>query len=97
VSGDDPVSWFVIEPGWKVTAAGGEQIGHVESIIGDTGKDIFNGLAVATGLLRKARYVPAELVTEITEGNVHLSISERDADSLAPYDEPPPSEEFLAP
>ena len=93
----DPVSWLVIEPGWEVVAAEGSSVGTVRDVVGDTGKDIFNGLAVATGLLRKARYVPAELVTEITEGNVHLSISERDADSLAPYDEPPPSEEFLAP
>ena len=97
MSDADPVSWFLIEPGWKVTGADGSDIGRVESIVGDTGKDIFNGLAVATGLLRKARYVPAELVAQITEGEVSLSVSGHDAEQLGDFDEPPPSEEFRAP
>ena len=27
---DDPVSWFLIEPGWKVVDAGGEGVGSVD-------------------------------------------------------------------
>ena len=69
----DPVSWFVIEAGWKVVDAAGNEIGKVESVIGDSTEDIFNGLKVATHLLGKAEYVPAENVGEITEGRVQLA------------------------
>ena len=68
----DPVSWLVIEPGWKVLDPTGETIGHVAEIVGDKGADIFNGLKISTGLLSGSHYVPAERVTEIREGSVAL-------------------------
>ena len=88
----DPVSWLVIERGWKVLAADGEEIGKVEEVVGDSGRDIFDGLTLATGLFSRARYVPAEEVTEIVDGAVKLSISPADVEALSEYDEPPPSE-----
>lgn len=91
----EPVSWLLIEPGWKVVAADGSEIGHVREVVGDTGKDIFDGLAVSSGLLAKARYVPAESVGTITEGRVQLHLGPDAADRLDPFDEPPPSEEIL--
>ena len=53
----DPVSWLVIEPGWKVLDANGDEVGRVEEVIGDSGVDIFNGLSISKGLLaaRRAR------------------------------------------
>ena len=93
----DPVSWLVIEPGWEVVDASGEPVGKVHETVGDTGDDIFNGLAVTPGMLRAARYVPAEVVGEIEEGRVHLTISRDDFDKLDDHDEPPASEQFLAP
>jgi hypothetical protein len=90
----EPVSWLLIERGWKVEAADGSEIGTVEETVGDSGLDIFNGLTVATGLLRKARYVPAELVAEISEGTVRLSIGPDDAERLDEHREPPPSEQI---
>jgi hypothetical protein len=30
MSEGDPVAWYLIEQGWKVVDAGGEEIGHVE-------------------------------------------------------------------
>jgi sporulation protein YlmC with PRC-barrel domain len=70
----DPVSWFLIERGWKVVDAQGEHIGRIEEVVGDTEDDIFNGLAVSSGLLGKPRYVPAEQVGEITDGQVQLTL-----------------------
>jgi len=70
----DPVSWFVIEPGWKVLAAEGGEVGKVDEVAGDSGLDIFDGLAVAASLIGKPRYVPSEVVAEITEGEIRLSI-----------------------
>ena len=68
----DPVSWKVVERGWAVRGAGGDDLGKVEDVLGDPDADIFHGLAVATGLLGRVQEVPAERVTEIREGEVVL-------------------------
>ena len=31
----DPVSWLMIEPGWRVEAADGEEVGRVLEVTGD--------------------------------------------------------------
>jgi hypothetical protein len=84
----DPVSWFLIRPGWKVVAADGHEIGRVDEVAGDDTHDIFDGLAVATSPLGKPRYVPAEQVASIEEGTVHLSLSREQSDQLGEYLEP---------
>jgi hypothetical protein len=84
----DPVSWLLIEPGWKVLAADGSEVGQVDEVAGDSNEDIFNGLAVATSAVGKPRYVPAEQVAEITEGAVRLSLSAEEAERLGEYLEP---------
>jgi hypothetical protein len=91
----DPVSWFVIERGWKVVSADGTEIGTVDETVGDSGHDIFDGLTVKTGLLDKPRYVPAELVGTITEGRVELKLPADEARSLRPYDQPAAVEEIV--
>lgn len=93
----DPVSWLVVEPGWRVVAADGAAVGTVKDVIGDTGKDIFNGLSVAAGLLKRPKYVPAEQVAEIVEGEVHLGIGKEQFGQLAEHEEPPASAEILPP
>ena len=92
----DPVSWFMIEPGWIVLDAHGEEVGSVDEIAGDSSDDIFNGLSISTGLLGAPRYVPAEVVGVITEGTVQLRLSADEVNNLGEYEEPPPSEEFQA-
>jgi hypothetical protein len=86
----------VIEPGWRVIAADGSEIGRVEEVVGDTGSDIFNGLAVSSGLLAKARYVPAERVAEIREGAVRLDLPPSAINGLDEHESGPPSAEFRA-
>jgi hypothetical protein len=93
----DPVSWYVIERGWGVVGSDGEALGKIEETIGDSTHDIFDGLSVATGLLGKARYVPAELVGEIVEGRVTLTIDSERFERLDDYQEPPPTKEVEAP
>ena len=90
----DPVSWLLIEPGWQVVSDEGKSLGDVHEIVGDTGKDIFNGLAVTTGLLRHTKYVPSEHVGTIEEGRVHLTIGADAFKKLGDHAEPPPSEQF---
>jgi hypothetical protein len=87
----DPVSWFLIEPGWKVFAADGSEVGTVKEVVGDSNADIFDGLAVSTSALGKRRYVPAEQVAEITEDGVRLALTPEKVDGLDEYQEPPES------
>jgi uncharacterized protein YrrD len=92
----DPVSWLMIEHGWKVVAADGTEVGRVEEVVGDAGSDIFNGLAVSTGLLAKPRYVPAERVSGITEGEVRVDVAPERMEHLDEHEPQPPSAEFRA-
>lgn len=88
------VAWLMIEPGWKVVARDGSEIGEVESIVGDTGVDIFNGLSITTGLLSPPRYVPAERVAHIQEGRVGLALTREEFERLGEFEGPPASLEI---
>jgi hypothetical protein len=89
----DPVSWYLIEHGWDVVGSDGEELGKIEETVGDSTRDIFDGLTVGTGLLSKPRYVPAELVGEIVEGRVALTIGKGRFEALDEYQEPPTTEQ----
>jgi hypothetical protein len=79
----DPVSWLLIERGWRVLDALGGEIGHVAAVLGDKERDIFDGLAVSLGLLEGDRYLAAEDVGTIEEGTVHTEV--QDASALGEY------------
>ena len=82
----DPVSWLVIEPGWEVVDRDGDEIGKIESVVGDPQRDIFDGLAVATKLTGRARYIPSERVGEIVDGRIQVDLGADDVDGLQPFD-----------
>ncbi|HEY5058130.1 MAG TPA: DUF2171 domain-containing protein [Gaiellaceae bacterium] len=84
----DPVSWLMIKTGWKVLASDGSEVGEVDEVAGDDNADIFDGLSIATSAFGKPRYVPAEQVTQITDGIVHLSLSPEQAAQLGEFLEP---------
>ena len=92
---DDPVSWFMIEPGWTVVDSDGHEVGSVDEIAGDSSDDIFNGLSISTSLLGKPRYVPSEQVAVITEGRVRLKLSKDEVARLGEFEEPPTTAEIL--
>ena len=96
MSDPDPVSWFLIEPGWKVFDAGGDEVGSVDEVVGDSSDDIFNGLSVSTRLLGRPRYVPSEQVGTITQGRVQLKLTKDQIRRLGEFEEPPTSAEILA-
>jgi uncharacterized protein YrrD len=91
----DPVSWLMVESGWKVVDRDGDEVGKVEEIVGDTNRDIFNGLTIGVGLLKRGRYVPAERIAVITEGEVRLALDKDQVERLGEYEEPPPSKRVL--
>ena len=84
----DPVAWLLIEHGWKVVDPRGGELGTVAEVVGDTGNDIFSGLSVASGLLRRPRFVPAEQVTRIVEGEVGVDLEQDQFDRLEEYEPP---------
>ena len=95
MSNGDPVSWFVIEPGWKVIDAEGQEIGSVDEVVGDSSDDIFNGLSISTSLLGRPRYVPSEQVGTITQGHVQLKLSKDQIGRLGEFEEPATTAEIL--
>jgi uncharacterized protein YrrD len=69
----DPIAWKVMEPGWLVRDADGNELGKVAEVRGDVESDIFDGITVKHGLLGKAEYVPADRIAGIFEGEVVLT------------------------
>lgn len=84
----DPVSWLLIEPGWRVVDAGGDEVGRVEAVTGDSDADIFDGLAVASDVFARPKYVAAEQVGVIEPGLVHLTLDAGGIAALTEYEEP---------
>jgi hypothetical protein len=78
----DPVSWKVVEKGWAVYDRDGQEVAKVEEIAGDEEADIFDGFAIKPHALGSVKYVPAESVGSIAEGEVRLTIAESDLASL---------------
>jgi hypothetical protein len=69
----DPVAWKVMEPGWLVRDAEGNELGKVAEVRGDVEADIFDGITVKRGLLGKAEYFPADGIAGIFVGEVVLA------------------------
>jgi hypothetical protein len=86
----DPVAWRAIEQGWRVVDADGNVVGYVDQVTGDLNEDIFNGITVGDGgtVLARARYVAAEQVGAIREGEVVLRLGAAEVGSLEPFIEP---------
>jgi hypothetical protein len=84
----DPVSWMMIESGWKVVDAEGEEVGRVDEVVGDAEVDIFNGLRVLTGVLGSPKYVPSEEVGQIVEGTVALKVTKHEAERFGADEAP---------
>ena len=84
----DPVSWFLIEPGWRVEGSDGSELGRIEAVTGDQDRDIFDGVAVAGSVVAHPRYVASEAVGEIVEGRVTLNLDAAAFERLPEYREP---------
>ncbi|HET8607083.1 MAG TPA: PRC-barrel domain-containing protein [Gaiellaceae bacterium] len=91
---EEPVSWLMIKPGWTVAGSDGEEIGRVSEVIGDSTHDIWDGLAVASGMLARPKYVAAEQVGSIVDGTVTLAMTQAQFEALGEYEEPPTSAEI---
>jgi hypothetical protein len=83
-----PASWLAVRPGWKVLAADGSEIGEVDEVVGDENEDIFDGISISVTALGQPRFVEAEQIGRIEEGEVHLSLDHEAAAQLQQYRQP---------
>jgi rRNA processing protein Gar1 len=67
VDAADPVSWLLVEPGWRVVDANGKKVGKVDEVLGDEQTDIFHGLVV------DGEKILAERIGAIVEGEIRLN------------------------
>jgi hypothetical protein len=82
-----PVSWLVVESGWRVESRDGSEIGTVAEVLGEPELDIFSGIAVSTGLRSPRRLVDASAVSEIRDGLVVLDLDQLELDRLPRHDD----------
>ncbi len=84
---DEPrrIAWAALETGTPIVARDGEEIGRVTTVVADETKDIFSGVAFRQGLLEAERFLPADLIDEMTENSVTAAIGSEDAAGLEAY------------
>jgi hypothetical protein len=78
----NPTSYFDLSDGADVFASDGEKVGKVVRVFRDESVDIFDGIQIALLPLGRHVYAEAELVDEIYERGVVLSIDEVAAQEL---------------
>jgi hypothetical protein len=91
----DPVSWLQIAQGWSVVGSDGAVVGTVEQVEGDKQADIFDGVAVKLTQSGQVCYLPGEQVGLIYPGEVTLKIGSAEAESLEPFQAPPPETKWV--
>ncbi len=72
----DRVSWYLIEKGWTVVSAEGEQLGQVVTVDGEISLDIFDGIEYRHAVHERVLYVPSESIGDIYVGEIHLTVSQ---------------------
>ena len=76
----DPISYLVLEPGTPVVTRDGEPVGTVKRVLAVPDEDLFDGLILDTPA--GDRFVDAEGVAEIYEGEVVLALNAEEARDL---------------
>jgi uncharacterized protein YrrD len=78
-----PASYLTLTEGIDVYAAGGEKVGTVAEVVAAVEQDIFEGIAISPRLgIGHRRFAEADLIAEIGEKGVRLSLPEEACESL---------------
>ncbi len=78
---------MTLKSGTRIAASDGSELGRVHEVIADRQKDIFSGVTFRDGLLGKERFVPAEVIGEITADEVRLTVGGDEAEEkIQPYE-----------
>ena len=73
---------MTLKKGTRVVASDGDELGTVADVIADAEKDIFSGLSMSSGLFSGNRFVPADMIGEITADSVTLTIAAAETERL---------------
>ncbi len=71
-AGDPEVSWRLIRPGLAVCGPEGARLGRVTRLLGDPGRDIFDGIAFRAGWFAPEQTASLADIARITERAVHV-------------------------
>jgi sporulation protein YlmC with PRC-barrel domain len=87
-SREPQVAWKAIEAEAHVFSSEGEEVGTVNSIVGDADADVFTGLAISidTG---PDRFVPSERVRAIWPTRVDVALTKAEIERLPEHEETP--------
>jgi uncharacterized protein YrrD len=77
---ETPIAWAALETGTPIYSSDGVELGKLADVVADEQKDIFSGLTLDPGLFKHERFVPAELVADMTTARVTLTVSSADAE-----------------
>jgi hypothetical protein len=77
-----PSSYLALEPGARVYYRDGAELGVVARILAEGDADIFEGIEVDSGLLSRRRFVAADLILEIYERGILLTIDSSAGEGL---------------
>jgi hypothetical protein len=80
-----PIAWPALKKGTTVLASDGSELGKVTAVVADESNDIFSGIAIRHGVLDSERFIPAELVEEMTTDAVRVRLSAIEAEDLDRY------------
>jgi len=82
----EPISWMTLGSGTRIATADGTEVGRVHEVIADRQKDIFSGITFRDGLLGGDRFVPADLIGDMTSDEVRLTVGADEAEEkIQPY------------
>jgi sporulation protein YlmC with PRC-barrel domain len=82
-----PMSWMTLQSGTRVATSDGNELGKITQVIADREKGIFSGVAYRPGLIGSELFIPADLIDNITEQEVRLSIPAAEAEQkIKTYD-----------
>lgn len=78
----EPTSFYSLTEGSDVFASDGEKVGEVAAVFKDEAVDIFDGIEISLVPLGRKVYAHADLVDEIYERGVVLTVDELAAQDL---------------
>ena len=80
------VSWMAIRKHARVLDRDGNDIGHVEAVLGDDEDDIFHGIALNLKGWGGHVELPASRVQRITIESIHTDLASGEGESLEPLE-----------
>ncbi len=80
------IAWPALKKGTPLVDSDGEEVGRISTVVADETKDIFSGIAFRHGRFEGERFVPADLIEEMTEERVRVRLRAGEVDDLEPYE-----------